>query len=221
MIYYSAKTKSIILTYIFVSQLGMVVILPILMLLVPGLSKMNQMTISTEICFSIGLGLILYIIRNEIKEMMRIKKDWNKVLLYGIVGFLVVFLLQTILNPIITLFMGGTVANENEKMLTEMTQANGFFILVPIIIGPILEEIVFRYAILGSLIKRMKTSYAIILSSLLFGLIHFSLINLIVYVLLGVVFSLIYIRSKSLLAPMLAHILMNSMVMVLYLVGIN
>jgi uncharacterized protein len=222
MIYHSQKTRSIILTYIFVAQLGVIVIIPLMMLLMRGASKLTVESTSLMTSFLIGLGIILFLIRNELKEMKSEKKDWKKIILYGLLGFLVALVLQTVLNPVIYLLTnGGEAANDNELAIRDMTQANWIFILVPTIIGPILEEIVFRYAILGSLMKRMKTPYAVAISSILFGLAHFSLVNLIVHVSIGVIFSVIYLRSKSLAAPIIAHVLMNGFVLALYLLGIN
>lgn len=221
MIYHSQKTRSIILTYIFVAQLGVIVIIPLMMLLIRGASKLTIESASLMISFVIGLGIILFLIRNELKEMIHEKKDWKKIILYGLLGFLVSLVLQTVLNPVIYSLTNGEVAKQNEQAIRDMTQANWIFILVPTIIGPILEEIVFRYAILGSLMKRMKTPYAVAISSILFGLAHFSLVNLIVYVSIGVIFSVIYLRSKSLVAPIISHVLMNGFVLALYLLGIN
>lgn len=218
---HSKKTKGIIITYILVAQLGSVPIMALLYWLTPNLSETSKLSISMIVSFIVALGLILFKIRKEIGEMKEVKTSVRTAIIYGISGFCAALLIQNITIPIITYLTGGLTSTENEQLLTEMTRIHWVFIVVPSLIGPILEEIVFRYAILGSLVKKIKPIYAMMISSLIFAIAHFNLINLTVHFLVGMVFAYIYLRSKNILAPIIAHLIMNSFVMVLYLSGIN
>lgn len=85
------------------------------------------------------------------------------------------------------------------------------------IIGPILEEFCFRGVIL-KLLQRHGTSFAVLFSAVLFALFHMNLVQFCVPVLLGIFLALLTIRSGSLLPAILAHIVNNTMAMVLDMV---
>lgn len=83
-----------------------------------------------------------------------------------------------------------------------------FTIFTIAILAPVVEEFMFR----GVLLKRMiaKTSMwgGILISSLLFGILHLDIIGAFLF---GVVASLLYVRTNNLLVPILLHIINNSL----------
>ena len=82
-----------------------------------------------------------------------------------------------------------------------------FTVFTIAILAPVVEEFMFR----GVLLKRMigKTSVwgGILISSLLFGVLHLDVIGAFLF---GVVASLLYLRTNNLLVPILLHIINNS-----------
>ncbi|MEG1580453.1 MAG: CPBP family intramembrane glutamic endopeptidase [Bacteroidaceae bacterium] len=79
------------------------------------------------------------------------------------------------------------------------------------VVGPIAEEVVFRRGILGSLLTmRLKPWCAILLSSILFGVIHFNPTQMIGATLIGILFGWFYYRTGNLLPSILAHITNNT-----------
>lgn len=83
------------------------------------------------------------------------------------------------------------------------------------ICGPILEELIFRGIVYNKLKTFNKNMTAIILCSVIFGLIHFDIINGIYA--FGVSFILIYLyeKYKSLKAPIIMHIALNSTIILM------
>jgi membrane protease YdiL (CAAX protease family) len=88
-------------------------------------------------------------------------------------------------------------------------------IISVVLLGPIVEELIFRKS-LFSLFKNKKL--AIIISSLIFGLIHLIaepslasvIINLPAYLIPGLVFGYFYAKNdENILVPTIAHILSN------------
>ena len=77
------------------------------------------------------------------------------------------------------------------------------------LIGPIYEEILFRYL----LYNRLKTKYpikkAILITTIIFSLIHLSPIKIIYAFLLGLVLNICYEKYNNILAPILIHISAN------------
>lgn len=76
-------------------------------------------------------------------------------------------------------------------------------------IGPILEEIIFRGFILKA-IRSFGTSFAIIFSSILFGIFHGNLLQLVPATLMGIVLAYITVKSNSIIPSIIAHICNNS-----------
>lgn len=100
--------------------------------------------------------------------------------------------------------------NETNALL-----ASGINVLVIAIIAPVIEEILFR----GFLLNRWRQKYgvkrAILFSSLIFAFVHIDILGGIVF---STVLSLIYLKTQSLIGPILVHIANNSIAVVLVVV---
>lgn len=96
------------------------------------------------------------------------------------------------------------------KLMEQMTNDKATLIVLAVIMAPLFEEIIFRGIIMkGLLNKGMKPLTAIVISALLFGLVHGNPWQLIGAVLLGCVLGLVYYKTKSLLLPILLHAFNN------------
>ncbi len=92
-----------------------------------------------------------------------------------------------------------------------------FVFLISIgIIGPICEEILFRGAIYGWFRRYYKPWVGIIISSAIFGILHYETLTRLLFALsIGVYMAWMYEREKTLAAPITLHILNNSIVVAL------
>src|SRR5699024_1090959 len=88
------------------------------------------------------------------------------------------------------------------------------FIIVPALVGPILEEIIFRKIIFGSLYKRTNFFIAAALSSLIFGIIHQEPEHILIYAAMGFVFAFIYVQTKRIMIPIIVHMSMNTIAVI-------
>lgn len=84
------------------------------------------------------------------------------------------------------------------------------------IVGPILEEMLFRYIFYNRLKKKYTKTASIIINSIIFGLIHLNLIKIIYAFILGIVLNLVYEKYQNIKVPILIHISGNIMVLFLY-----
>ena len=84
-----------------------------------------------------------------------------------------------------------------------------FLILYIVLIGPIFEELLFRGVILRTL-DRYHRVFAILISSLLFGLMHMNLVQSIVTFFIGCVLAYASLKEESLMVPIVLHILNNT-----------
>lgn len=79
------------------------------------------------------------------------------------------------------------------------------------IIGPLSEELLFRGGMLGSLLRSQSAWKAIAWSSFAFALIHANPVQMPAAFCLGILLGWAYVRTKSLMAPLLIHIFNNSL----------
>ncbi len=131
-------------------------------------------------------------------------------LLSSLGSFLVWFGLRNWLFP-------GLMANGLEASLTAsfpslwFAQVMKFMVLV--LMAPVVEELLFRGIILQRWAVRWGIRPAILLSSLVFGSCHAS--NPVGFTLFGLVMALLYVSTRSLLIPIVCHMLNNAMAEVL------
>ncbi|MFP4283743.1 MAG: CPBP family intramembrane glutamic endopeptidase [Opitutales bacterium] len=81
--------------------------------------------------------------------------------------------------------------------------------LVAVVLAPIAEELVFRAGVYRFLLSRFSRRRAILVSSLLFGVLHFSLFGFLPLALLGVVLCLAYDWTGNIRVPIVLHMLFN------------
>ena len=87
-------------------------------------------------------------------------------------------------------------------------------VIAMVIIRPVTEELIFRGALVNAYFKGWKLYAEIWLPALIYSGLHFlhtpfSLGACIIYFLPSVIFGTLYYRSKTLLSPILGHILLN------------
>ena len=153
----------------------------------------------------------------------------HKIIGFILSGYIYVFLanfLATSLMEIISLITGFESSTPvNQEAIVDMLSSSGlvFTLLSAVIIGPIVEELIFRKALFG-LIKHKYV--ALVFSSVIFGFIHvtgeatllLTLYQLIPYVSLGFVFGYLYLRhEKNIMIPIIVHMLSNFISIILTL----
>ena len=83
--------------------------------------------------------------------------------------------------------------------------------LLAVVVGPLTEEIIFRGVILRGLLGRYRRWTAIIVSAVLFALMHGNPVQLPVALGLGLVLGWVYVRTRSLGLCFLGHALNNAL----------
>jgi hypothetical protein len=137
------------------------------------------------------------------------------------IGFFLALFSQSIAGMIEMRLLGITPGSENTERLMDIARTTPWFLIVISIIGPILEEIVFRKILFGTLYKKFNFFIAAIISSLVFAAIHFDFTHLLVYTSMGLVFAFLYVKTKRIIVPIAAHVAMNTLVAVAQVVVSN
>lgn len=83
--------------------------------------------------------------------------------------------------------------------------------------APLGEELFFRGFILAGLGEKMGKTHAILLSSLLFAVLHFYFIQFIPVLLSGIYLGILFVRTKKIAVPIIAHSTSNLLVLLIYL----
>lgn len=90
-------------------------------------------------------------------------------------------------------------------------QSGWLGILCMAVLGPILEELLFRGAITKVLLEKYEPTTAILLSGLVFGVFHINPVQVVSATLAGFFFAWLYFKTRNLLPCMLIHIFNNSL----------
>ncbi len=95
-------------------------------------------------------------------------------------------------------------------MTRHVTDANIILAILGVgIIGPIIEEIIFRGLIFNELKNIMPVSVVIIAQGILFGLCHFNLMQSIYAIFMGIMLGVVYAWIKNIWIPIFIHIVNN------------
>jgi len=150
----------------------------------------------------------------EIKKSILFKPDnhVNKVLIDNFALRLIVILILAILlgiawNNIILLFPEAVNSKSYQEVNASLMGKNNliFTLLRTCILAPVTEEILYRGIVFRRLRKEYTVFISILFSSLLFGIIHFNMVQFLYALVLGILFAYIYEREQNLLFPVLCH----------------
>ena len=106
--------------------------------------------------------------------------------------------------------MGGSFAVPQISLLSGDPLAMVFLLLYLCILGPVLEELIFRGLILNAL-KPFGQMSAILVSSLFFAMFHMNLVQLPTPLLMGLILGFVTLRTCSVYPAILFHILNNTL----------
>ncbi len=90
----------------------------------------------------------------------------------------------------------------------------GMELLGSALITPFLEELLHRGVVFGRLRRRMNMWQAVILSALIFAVLHFNIVQFIYAFLLGIVFALFVEKTGQLYPAVIAHIVANGIAVI-------
>lgn len=117
-------------------------------------------------------------------------------------------------SVILPMFDQGGIIGGGSQMFSYIQKNGGGlemtgFLILALLVGPIMEEVVFRGYLQSSFVKRMPSWGAIMLTSLVFMAGHSPLILWPMYFMFSVAWGWIYLRTGSLKMAILIHMLSN------------
>ncbi|KAA9016038.1 CPBP family intramembrane glutamic endopeptidase [Niallia endozanthoxylica] len=213
----------ILIAYI-VMQLSGAIGVPLLMFIGSLLGKSHhevaELSVSLWIVISFSLTFII--------SLILLRKEWTNPIrsesalspresMYWAVGGIFLAFFAQIAAANIEYWLGIEMGSENTEQIVSLIKTAPIVILVTSIIGPILEEIVFRKILFGALYTRMNFFLAGLISSLIFALAHGEPEHVILYSAMGFTFAFLYVKTKRILVPIFAHVSMNTIVVIMQL----
>ena len=164
-------------------------------------------TLIADIMFVLVAMLLIKLSKQSIKARLKI----NKITLKTIVTVILIALaLNFVFQSTQFLFpesMRGELASEMDRDLSGVKSFIGFITVV--IIAPFSEEILFRGLILGELAKCFNMHIAIILQSVLFGVMHGNIIWAVIAFLSAVLYGYFIRKYENIFTPVAGHMSVN------------
>ncbi len=195
-------------------------LLPVFIFLLCQLAGVGVVYANGSLSLSLFLVEILVIawlmVRKKVKrEDFRVDSSWKSRRCF--IAILGAFSIMFAMN-VVSEWMG--LPDYTMKTVMEVLKSP-FGVLSIALLGPVAEEVCFRGAIIGGMLREGRHPWtAILVSSMFFSLIHFNPAQIPFAFVMGLVLGLIYVRTESLLLPIFIHVFNNSTAVVqLFVMG--
>ncbi|WP_455675835.1 CPBP family intramembrane glutamic endopeptidase [Pradoshia sp.] len=215
----------IILTYV-AMQLSSIIGLPLMGWILPNFVAEDRVAVYSivswiVISFSIGLVITLFFLRNERQSRNRSMDLWERMPLgssiaWAIGGIFLAFIAQAVAGTIEQQLFRVNGESQNTQNILNLIEMFPVVILITSVIGPILEEIVFRKILFGALLyKRLGFFLSALISSVIFSLAHGEPEHTLLYSAMGFTFAFLYVKTGRIIVPIIAHVSMNTLVILI------
>ena len=149
------------------------------------------------------------------KLLLYLKENYKSLLLnilFSVLLILSVNILCRYINyPIISLF------NDSDAIIHSNREYYGIFesIMIFCLIPAIVEEFIFRNFLLNKLSKKTSLKTAVIITSLIFSLLHLDILNFIPQFVFAIILCVIIISTRNICLPIIAHFVNNLFILFL------
>jgi uncharacterized protein len=184
-----------------------------------GFTKEEIPGIWSTFSFSLALVIILIILYPDIKARHSAKRSSRSdAVIWCFIGVFLVFGANIVAALIEQKVFGIPAGSENTETIVQIAKITPLFMIAVAVVGPILEEIIFRKIIFGTLYKRFNFFIAALISGLTFAVVHIDFTHIFVYFVIALTFSFLYVKTNRLIVPIVAHVAMNSFVLLIQVV---
>ncbi|MBR4149692.1 MAG: CPBP family intramembrane metalloprotease [Rikenellaceae bacterium] len=156
------------------------------------------------------VGVLIYRkLRRGKGKMFRLSmRGFNPMLILW--GFVLVLITGIVIEPVLNLFPESFL-----NLLNQMGSNGGWSVLMLAVLAPVLEEILFRGILLEAVREKYSSGRAIVVSALMFGVIHIIPQQVVNAFVIGLILGFIYVRTDSLWPVIIIHALNNAMAYVI------
>ena len=212
------------LAYSIASILFLIILSNIIAVIRPEiLNNINIATIITAICnYVLPLPILLLLMRKlDSTEIKKNNLGFKTFLKYLCITFTLMWI-GNITGTIITNLLSFTIQNDIANPIQNLINSTDLWLNLILIslIGPIFEEIIFRKILIDRTIKYGPLA-SILVSAIIFGLIHGNLNQFCYTVLVGGFFAYVYIKTGQIKYSIGLHIILNMLGSVLSMIVNN
>ncbi|EIA4838607.1 CPBP family intramembrane metalloprotease [Staphylococcus pseudintermedius] len=190
-------------------------------------AQLLRQSIAVQFTAFIIVAILIIILQIFVKNKLNFergpKEKKRYVLPYILVGLVIVFIAQMVVNLISVQLFGANPASKNTLRIMEIARQMPIFIVLIAIVGPLLEEFVFRKVLFGELYHAIKANQwvkftiATTISSAVFAVVHMDFSHFLAYFVMGIIFSAFYIYTKRLSVSIGIHMAQNGLVALIQL----
>ncbi|MDA2087020.1 CAAX protease [Bacillus cereus] len=160
--------------------------------------------------FSVTLIIFIYIYRKELMKDTKLSiKLSRNLFVWILIGIILVFLGQMVGSLLDKSVFQLTTQSVNTSRTVAAAVISPVALISIVLLAPLVEEFVFRYAAINILTRRFTQTWSILISSLFFSIMHFDFPFIFGYFLIGIVFAVVYVRTNRLLVSFFVHAIMN------------
>ncbi|MFS7424260.1 CPBP family intramembrane glutamic endopeptidase [Carnobacterium maltaromaticum] len=196
-------------------------LLPVLLAqIAPKQLKIEFVVYGTLLFFALGTLIMIQLNRKStIRNSITLQKSLSlkQAITWGIIGVFAAIIMQKLAQFIEVHLFQQTIASQNSAEIFAIINKYPLFLLTTVLFGPIMEEFVFRKVIFGFFFDLSGAVGAAVISSLLFAFVHMDG-HFLVYSTMGLVFCFLYTKTKNIATPIIAHVLMNTIAVILSLI---
>ena len=173
------------------------------------------------LCYAIALPIFLAITKNIPKATTQKKNrlPFGQFMLLMLISWAVMILgsyISSLTDLAMTLIYGTPVDNAVDSMISNTPI--WLVMLVVVVVGPIVEELIFRKVLIDRL-SIFGDRTAILISAIAFGLFHGNLSQLFYAALVGLVFGYVYARTRRIWNSIFLHMIVNFLGSVIPMIG--
>jgi hypothetical protein len=200
--------------------LGLVLICSVIFNMIQRIIGIDLTFLMWATIYILSLYILLHSLRiNDISvkkimgELSLANVPWMALISIKIFLILFSWLSQSVWGPLVAIFYPEIYTEVFTSFLEEESvntaDFNMMMLIISFTLAPIFEEFLFRGYLLNKWGAKIGILKAMVASSLLFAFLHFDILVLLAYFAIGVFYSLIYLKTKKLIVPIILHSLTN------------
>jgi membrane protease YdiL (CAAX protease family) len=198
---------AVMIALFFAGSIGAALVMMILRLACPSAEKEVVMAILYTIQFGLAIWWIwLYGRCRGARGVFHFGFRWydSSIVLLGLVLMLAG---SVVMEPLLGLF-----PDKYFEMMNEAIGSGGWAILTTVILAPVCEEMLFRGLILEYIKQKRGVTAAVVLSALIFGLVHAPILpQMVGAFIMGIMLGYVYVLTGSLLSVIIIHAANNAL----------
>lgn len=168
-----------------------------------------------QLCFlALALGFAWYI-KADMKKLFSLSIPKCRHILGALLLWAGTYLFMMLLSVPLAQWLPDSTSQMEQMAVWFQKEPLWMNILVAAVAPAICEEMLFRGFLFGTMKEKWKPWLAILLSGIIFGLYHMSLIKAVTISMLGIVFAYVVHRSDSIFCSMLMHLCNNGLAVLL------